>query len=360
MTDAPAHPSNVVVVLLDSLNRHMLGSYGGAEFETPHLDRFARTRRCASPGTSPGRSPACRPDTTSSAARSTSCGGPGDRSSCGRSRSPTTCGALASRPCWCRTTRTCSRRAGRTTTPSSPAGTTCGATRATRGAPGATRPGWVPRPVPPARAAGTGSSSASTSARAGPTTGPAPSSGPRRTSPARGSCGPRPSGSARPRRTTTAASSSSTSSTRTSPSTRPSRGSAATTPTGTTTSSSGRPYDVGAVASGRSSERQARHIRANYGSKLSMIDHWFGEMLAALDEQGAWDDTAVVVTTDHGHYLGEQRGGATSGASPGCCSTSRSGTSRCSSHGPAQPADRPATRSPRASTSSPRWPTCSA
>ena len=34
-------PANVVVVLLDSLNRHMLGSYGGTEFETPNLDRFA-------------------------------------------------------------------------------------------------------------------------------------------------------------------------------------------------------------------------------------------------------------------------------------------------------------------------------
>ena len=34
-------PTNVVVVLLDSLNRHMLGCYGGTEFETPNLDRFA-------------------------------------------------------------------------------------------------------------------------------------------------------------------------------------------------------------------------------------------------------------------------------------------------------------------------------
>ena len=32
---------HVVVVLLDSLNRHMLGSYGGTEFDTPNLDRFA-------------------------------------------------------------------------------------------------------------------------------------------------------------------------------------------------------------------------------------------------------------------------------------------------------------------------------
>jgi arylsulfatase A-like enzyme len=34
-------PKHVVVVLLDSLNRHLLGAYGGSEFTTPHLDRFA-------------------------------------------------------------------------------------------------------------------------------------------------------------------------------------------------------------------------------------------------------------------------------------------------------------------------------
>ena len=42
--ERPGAPRNVVVLLLDSLNRHMLGSYGGTEFETPHLDRFARER----------------------------------------------------------------------------------------------------------------------------------------------------------------------------------------------------------------------------------------------------------------------------------------------------------------------------
>ena len=34
-------PRNMVVLLLDSLNRHMLGAYGGDEFETPNLDRLA-------------------------------------------------------------------------------------------------------------------------------------------------------------------------------------------------------------------------------------------------------------------------------------------------------------------------------
>ena len=35
-------PKNAIVILLDSLNRHMLGAYGGSEFETPNLDAFAR------------------------------------------------------------------------------------------------------------------------------------------------------------------------------------------------------------------------------------------------------------------------------------------------------------------------------
>ena len=30
-----------MVLLLDSLNRHLLGSYGGREFDTPQLDRLA-------------------------------------------------------------------------------------------------------------------------------------------------------------------------------------------------------------------------------------------------------------------------------------------------------------------------------
>lgn len=34
-------PKNLVVVLLDSLNRHMLEAYGGDEFATPNISRFA-------------------------------------------------------------------------------------------------------------------------------------------------------------------------------------------------------------------------------------------------------------------------------------------------------------------------------
>ena len=36
-------PRRMVVVLLDSLNRHMLGGYGASEFDTPNLDRLAQS-----------------------------------------------------------------------------------------------------------------------------------------------------------------------------------------------------------------------------------------------------------------------------------------------------------------------------
>jgi arylsulfatase A-like enzyme len=65
------------------------------------------------------------------------------------------------------------------------------------------------------------------------------------------------------------------------------------------------PYLVDAIASGQLTPRQARQIRANYGSKLTMIDHWLGRLLDAIDEAGLRESTAVVLCTDHGHYLGE-------------------------------------------------------
>ncbi|MCI0890921.1 MAG: sulfatase-like hydrolase/transferase, partial [Chloroflexi bacterium] len=40
--EAPPLPKNAIVILLDSLNRHMLGAYGGTEFDTPNLDAFAK------------------------------------------------------------------------------------------------------------------------------------------------------------------------------------------------------------------------------------------------------------------------------------------------------------------------------
>ncbi len=77
------------------------------------------------------------------------------------------------------------------------------------------------------------------------------------------------------------------------------------------------PYVEGGVTKGHITDAEGRHIRANYGSKLSMIDHWFGRVLDAFDEGGLWEDTALIVCTDHGHYLGDERNGNDIWGKPG-------------------------------------------
>jgi len=66
------------------------------------------------------------------------------------------------------------------------------------------------------------------------------------------------------------------------------------------------PYVAGGVAKGVLTPAQARQVRACYGAKLTMIDAWLGRVLDALDRAELWSTTAVFVTTDHGHYLGEK------------------------------------------------------
>ena len=46
-------------------------------------------------------------------------------------------------------------------------------------------------------------------------------------------------------------------------------------------------------------------IRAQYHGKVTMTDRWFGEVLQVLDQLSLWDDTMVIVTSDHGHDLVE-------------------------------------------------------
>ena len=77
------------------------------------------------------------------------------------------------------------------------------------------------------------------------------------------------------------------------------------------------PYIDGGISDGHITEAEGRHIRANYGSKLSMIDHWFGKVLEAFDERNLWDDTVLIVCTDHGHFLGDEREGRDIWGKPG-------------------------------------------
>lgn len=63
----------------------------------------------------------------------------------------------------------------------------------------------------------------------------------------------------------------------------------------------------GRVDQGRSAlnERQLAFVRAQFAGKITMVDRWLGEVLDTLDRENLWESTMVIVTTDHGHYLGE-------------------------------------------------------
>ena len=66
------------------------------------------------------------------------------------------------------------------------------------------------------------------------------------------------------------------------------------------------PYLRGALAAAVLSPAAAQQLRACYGAKLTMIDAWLGRLLDVLDRQQLWSSTALFVGTDHGHYLGEK------------------------------------------------------
>jgi arylsulfatase A-like enzyme len=46
-------------------------------------------------------------------------------------------------------------------------------------------------------------------------------------------------------------------------------------------------------------------LRANYSAIVALCDHELGRLLDFMDAKNMWDDTALIVTTDHGFLLGE-------------------------------------------------------
>ena len=52
-------------------------------------------------------------------------------------------------------------------------------------------------------------------------------------------------------------------------------------------------------------EAQVEHARLEYAALVSMCDRSLGRVLDAMDEHGLWDDTMLIVNTDHGFLLGE-------------------------------------------------------
>jgi len=56
----------------------------------------------------------------------------------------------------------------------------------------------------------------------------------------------------------------------------------------------------------KESPAAVEHIRKCYAALVTMTDHWCGRLFQKLEELNLWDDTLVVLTTDHGTMLGER------------------------------------------------------
>jgi arylsulfatase A-like enzyme len=52
-------------------------------------------------------------------------------------------------------------------------------------------------------------------------------------------------------------------------------------------------------------EDDLRHIQARYAAMVRLVDRWLGVLLDAMDDLGLWEDTMVVLTTDHGTFNGD-------------------------------------------------------
>ena len=50
---------------------------------------------------------------------------------------------------------------------------------------------------------------------------------------------------------------------------------------------------------------QVAHVRYEYAALLSMCDAYLGQVLDLMDELNLWEDTMLIVNTDHGFLLGE-------------------------------------------------------
>lgn len=54
-------------------------------------------------------------------------------------------------------------------------------------------------------------------------------------------------------------------------------------------------------------EAAVEHARKRYAEVVSMSDRWLGRVLDVLDRHDMWEDTMVILTTDHGFMLGEKK-----------------------------------------------------
>jgi len=52
-------------------------------------------------------------------------------------------------------------------------------------------------------------------------------------------------------------------------------------------------------------EDEIRHLRAAYAAHVTLVDKYMGRVFETMSNLDLWENTAFILMTDHGHYLGE-------------------------------------------------------
>ena len=52
-------------------------------------------------------------------------------------------------------------------------------------------------------------------------------------------------------------------------------------------------------------ERELQHLRATYAAHVTLVDKYIGHVFETMSDLDMWKDTAFILMTDHGHFLGD-------------------------------------------------------
>jgi arylsulfatase len=64
-------------------------------------------------------------------------------------------------------------------------------------------------------------------------------------------------------------------------------------------------HSAAAVWWSRATPERIRRMRKHYYANVTLMDHWVGKMVSALDQRGQLDNTIILFTSDHGDCLGD-------------------------------------------------------
>lgn len=62
---------------------------------------------------------------------------------------------------------------------------------------------------------------------------------------------------------------------------------------------------LGGDAADWATSKEVRHVQGLYAGETAFVDHCLGQLFRALEEQGYYEDSVIVLTADHGHPLAD-------------------------------------------------------